>query len=93
MRDIGFQRTPNGVRVVADKFTVHLTYEEMDRLRTFTMSGANASTAALRKAMNRREGNLQSFRTTELEKELERRGVLIEDDEVEDEETDEAESR
>lgn len=92
MKDIGFQRTPNGVRVVADKFTVHLTYEEMERLRTFTMSGANASTAALRKAMNRREGNLQAFRTAELEKELERRGVLlIEDGEVEDE-ADQAES-
>ena len=69
-----FIRTPDGVKVVAHRFSVFLSFEEVTRLNGFVFSGARASSAKIEKNIDRSALRRVSLR--ELEDELDRRDAM-----------------
>lgn len=68
-----FIRTPNGIRIVGQQATFHLTYGELHRLNGFVASGSIASTAALRRNQDKKAATVTGASTEDLERELARR--------------------
>jgi hypothetical protein len=77
-RDVGFLRTPAGIKVIGGKYSVHLTYDEIAQLNVFIASGARASSAKLQK--NYERASLRAAPLAELQAELERRASLNDND-------------
>ena len=73
-KNVGFLRTPNGVKAMGGKYSVHLTYDEIASLNAFIASGKRASTPGLQKNFER--ASLRAARLEELEAELDRRAKL-----------------
>lgn len=73
-KNVGFLRTPNGVKLIHGKFSCHITYDEIAQLNAFVASGARASSDKLQQNFER--ASLRSVKTDELERELERRAEV-----------------
>ncbi|KUH93935.1 hypothetical protein [Mycobacterium sp. IS-3022] len=75
-KSTAFVKAPNGCKIIIDRASMTLSFEDIAKLNIFLASGEKASTPHLRKNMDRNQGHLQAMSTAELERELERRGVL-----------------
>lgn len=69
-----FIRTPEGVKVVGNRFSIHLSFEEITRLNGFVYSGSRVSSTNIEKNIDR--SALRRVHIHELENELDRRAVL-----------------